>query len=162
MDANERLQLKEMIKANNTEDNTEKIRRLKHSSLIKDNIHNYFELCNKYPNSHHKQFFKDMCQKKCIFLLKNYTDIYNKLIKNELNIQILLNFVQVLKQIEDGLLDQHDGSYMIGKLLKELYIDTALRRSEKMDKIESAKNKSQKPQKKSKNISYKEFKENNK
>ena len=30
--------------------------------------------------------------------------------------------------------DQHEGSVLVGKLLKELYVDSALRRSENLDK----------------------------
>ena len=40
----------------------------------------------------------------------------------------------VLNMIEDGKVDQHEGSVMVGKLLKELYVDSALKRSENLDK----------------------------
>ena len=39
-----------------------------------------------------------------------------------------------LQAIEEGEIDQHEGSYEVGKLLKELYIDSALRRETKRDK----------------------------
>ena len=38
MNDNQRLQLQEMIKANNVEDQTEIIRQLKHSSILRENI----------------------------------------------------------------------------------------------------------------------------
>jgi hypothetical protein len=40
----------------------------------------------------------------------------------------------VLKLIEDNKVDQHEGSAMVGKILKELYVDSALKRSENLDK----------------------------
>jgi hypothetical protein len=41
--------------------------------------------------------------------------------------------LDVLKQIEDGKVDQHEGSVMIGKVLKELYVDSALKRCNTID-----------------------------
>ena len=128
MDDSERLKLKEMIKANNTEDFTEKIRTLKHSARIRADVQAYLDLCRKYPKSQKDRFFQESCNKKCAFMMKNYTDIYIKMIKNELNLEILNSLLNVLKEIEDGNLDQHEGSFKVGKVLKELYIDTALRK----------------------------------
>jgi hypothetical protein len=36
--------------------------------------------------------------------------------------------------IEDGQVDQHEGSALVGKFLKEMYIDSAIRRGENLDK----------------------------
>ena len=69
----------------------------------------------------------------CNFLYNNYTDIYNRVKKDEINIDLLFHFIHVLSQIEEGIIDQHDGSFMIGKLLKEIYIDSALKKAEKLD-----------------------------
>jgi hypothetical protein len=46
----------------------------------------------------------------------------------------MYKFLLVLKMIEDGKVNQEEGSVAIGKLLKELYVDSALRRSENLDK----------------------------
>ena len=65
--------------------------------------------------------------------------------------QILDKFLEILKQIEDGDIDQHEGSYIVGSLLKELYIDSALRQDKggkKSTKIRKPKN----------NVSWKEWK----
>jgi hypothetical protein len=133
MNPTERLKLQEMIKANNVEDQTNRIRELKHSQLIRQDISTYLQLTQKYPGSHTKEFFKQTCLKNCNFLFTNYTDIYNKMIKNELNLNIMMHFVDVLYDIEEGKMDQHEGSYKVGKILKELYIDTALRKEEKLE-----------------------------
>jgi hypothetical protein len=45
----------------------------------------------------------------------------------------LNKFLDVLRKIEDGNLDQHEGSFMVGTLLKELYVDSALKKAEKLD-----------------------------
>ena len=36
--------------------------------------------------------------------------------------------------IEDEQVDQHEGSVLVGKFLKELYIDSALKRADNIDK----------------------------
>ena len=71
----------------------------------------------------------------------------------------------MLSEIEDGNLDQHEGSVKVGRLLKELYIDSAMRQGEKMDKREERKEANRKNKEKNdpnrrriKNISYKDFK----
>jgi len=163
MNPTERLKLQEMIKANNVEDQTNRIRKLKHSELIRNDISTYLQLTRKYPGSHAKEFFKQMCLKNCNFLFTNYTDIYNKMIKNELNLSIMMQFVDVLRDIEEGKIDQHEGSYKVGKILKELYIDTALRKEQKLEArgaLGGGKNKKVKAPSTGKKLTYAEFKKN--
>lgn len=69
----------------------------------------------------------------CNFLYTNYTDIYNKIRKDEIDLEVLFHFLNVLKEIEEGGLDQHEASYKIGKLLKEMYVDSALRKADKLN-----------------------------
>ena len=64
-------------------------------------------------------------------------------------------------EIEDEKIDQHIGAFEVGKLLKEMYIDSALTRAEKIDKKTGQKMEPSKPNK-VKKISWKEFKEREK
>jgi hypothetical protein len=132
MNEKERLQLNKMIKINNVEDQTEQIRKLKHSSILEKEIKELLILKEKYKNDSEQLLNESIL--KCNFLYTNYTDIYNRVKKNEINIDLLFHFIRVLAQIEEGLIDQHDGSYMIGKLLKEIYVDSALKKADKLDK----------------------------
>ena len=95
------------------------------------------------------------CVNDCNFLFTYYTDIFNKIRKNEIDINILNKFLDVLRKIEDGELDQHEGSFMVGSLLKELYVDSALKKSEKLDELSENK---VEPKKAQVNISWKQFK----
>ena len=61
-------------------------------------------------------------------------EIFNKIKKDELNLQILYQLLDVLKKIEDGQLDQHTGAFEVGKFLKAMYIDSALVKAERIDK----------------------------
>jgi hypothetical protein len=72
----------------------------------------------------------------CGFLFTYYTDIYNKIRKDEIDLKILNQFLNILRRIEDGEIDQHEGSFIIGTLLKELYVDSALRKAEKLNQDE--------------------------
>jgi hypothetical protein len=56
------------------------------------------------------------------------------MISDELDLTIMTKILTVLKLIEDGKTDQHEGSVMVGKLLKELYVDSAAKRIGNLDK----------------------------
>ena len=150
MDEEGRLKLKNMINEFKPEETTEKIRSLKHSDIIKNQVDVYLNLKKKYSRVS-KETFNNMCKKQCAFLFNNYTNLYNKLVKDELDLSILFKFVSILKDIENGKLDQHEGSVKVGQILKELYIDSALREDKKR---QTKKHK----YKKAKNISWNDFK----
>lgn len=134
MDDKARLQLQKMIKANNVEDQTDLIRELKHSHLLQNDINNLIMLKAKYRNNQDKIHEEGMNE--CGFLFTYYTDIYNKIRKDEIDLKILNQFLNILRRIEDGEIDQHEGSFIIGTLLKELYVDSALRKAEKLNQDE--------------------------
>lgn len=132
MDDSARLHLQKMIKANNVEDQTQLIRDLKHSVILKNDINTLILLKAKYRDDPDQLLLDSMTE--CNFLFTYYTDIYNKIKKDEIDLGILNRFLDVLRQIEEGKLDQHEGSFAVGTLLKELYVDSALKKAEKLDK----------------------------
>jgi len=136
MNSVDRLNLKKLIDETQCEDNTDHIRKVKHSVKLRDNIRLMENLKTKHANvrTMDPQRFTDICQSECQFLFNNYTDIFNKVLKDELNLNIMTKLLHVLKMIEDGKTDQHEGSAMVGQILKELYVDSALKRSENLDK----------------------------
>jgi len=134
MDEKSRLQLQKMIKANDVEDVTDLIRELKHSHILENDINQLLLLKAKYrndPDKIHEQGMQD-----CGFLFAYYTDIYNKVRKDEIDLTILNKFLNILRRIEDGEMDQHDGAFLVGSLLKELYVDSALRKADKLNENE--------------------------
>lgn len=138
MDDKARLQLQNMIKANNVEDQTGLIRELKHSDILKKDVQTLLSLKQKFGEDEEALKLESMCE--CAFLFNYYTDIYNKIRKDEIDLGILNKFLNVLKQIEDGNLDQHEGSFVVGTLLKEMYIDSALKKADKLDKEHEGEN----------------------
>jgi hypothetical protein len=154
MDENQRLHLQKMISANNVEDNTDLIRKLKHSHILRENVNNLIMLKAKYVDDPEKVHLDAMIE--CGFLFTYYTDIYNKIRKDEIDLKILFRAFNVLQDIEDGKLDQHTGAFEFGKLLKEIYVDSALRKAEKLN----AENGEKEPEYKGPqvNISWSQFK----
>ena len=136
-----------MIDANNVKDQTQNIQKLKHSSKIVKDIEIMTLLKNKHRAIKDSPPYYEIMKKNCNFLYTNYLDIFNKILYNKLNIDILYQFLEQLKQIEENKTNQHEASYKIGKLLKELYIDTVV-----------SDNNSSTPQRNKKNISWNEFK----
>jgi hypothetical protein len=153
MDDKQRLQLQNMIKVNGTENYTDLIRELKHSQILRNEINKLIFLKAKYRGDNEQIYIESVSE--CNFLFTYYTDIYNKLRKDELDINILNKLLDVLKKIEDGEYDQHEGSFIVGTILKQLYVDSALK---KADKLNENREESIEPKKPEVQISWKQFK----
>ena len=134
MNHEQRLNLSKMMKEFDVVDQTQNIRSLKHSEQIRINVNEILKIQKMNP-SLSKDQLEDICLKENTFLFTNYTDIYNRLIKKELDLKILFSIIQCLKKIEDGDCNQQEASFEVGSLLKKMYIDSALKQSEKLDKI---------------------------
>ena len=128
----ERLNLQKMIQANDTEDNTPLIRDLKHSTKILEGVEVLLKLKRENTSlaKTDPKKFDSLCVEQCGFLFNHYTDIFNKVKKDEINLTILL------------------------RLLKKIYIDSALRKADKLDEA----NKEQEEKKPTEQISWAEFK----
>ena len=131
MNDSQRLQLQKMITENNVEDQTSLIRELKHSNVLRENINTLIRLKVKHMGDADSLNLEAMTE--CRFLFTYYTDIYNKIRKDEIDLKILFQFIDVLKKIEGGELDQHTGSFQVGTLLKQMYIDSALKKADKLN-----------------------------
>lgn len=157
---NERLNLQRMINDSECDDNTEQIRKVKHSILLRDEIRKLdtFKKANRSLQVKNFDRFTEEAKSVCPFLFRNYTDIFNRITKDELDLEIMTKLLMVLKMIEDNKVNQHEGSVMVGKVLKELYVDSALKRGENLDKLYE----STKPEtieiKDANNLTWKEYK----
>tara|TARA_Y100000816_G_scaffold267032_1_gene228071 strand:+ start:2799 stop:3308 length:510 start_codon:yes stop_codon:yes gene_type:complete len=160
MNEQERLSLKKLMAENNHQETTELIRKTKHSSLIKEDVltlnnikAKYARLAKTNPNE-----YDMLCKSKCSFLYNNYTDLFNKVKKSEVDLNLLGQFLSILKDIEDGKLDESDGSYKVGSILKKIYIDSAIQKNENMEKQKNKKKQKKPDFAKEKKISWSEFK----
>lgn len=152
----ERLQLNNMLKENDVLDQTELIRELKHSVIFKKEVALLLNLMKKYPSDPEALHAEAMIE--CSFLFSYYTDLYNKIRKNEIDIKILYQFIDVLANIEEGKIDQHEGSFMVGTLLKKIYVDSALRKADMINQKHDQESKEPEPVVEPIPISWKDFK----
>ena len=136
MDDTQRLKLHELIRENDVKDNTENIRHLKHSELIRADVKKIQLLIGQIGYGDFK-LLDQACLPHCNFLFTNYTHIYNRLLKNQIDYAILYRFLDCLKSVEYGKQTQHEASYEIGLLLKKLYIDPKIQDQEETKRRES-------------------------
>jgi hypothetical protein len=158
--SDERLNLQKMVSEMGSEDNTEQIRKIKHSITLRDEIRK-LDTCkikNKHIQLNDPEKYIELCKAETPFLYNNYTDIFNRIVKDELDLEIMTKLLIVLKLIEDGKVDQNEGSVMVGKVLKELYVDSALKQSKHLDEKNEVEEINVKE---SKSISWKEYKQMN-
>jgi hypothetical protein len=125
-------------------DNTEGIRRQKHSGRIREEILIYKQLKLNYSRVSNKMLEK-IAEKQLVLLHTEYNYIFTRLLQNKIELKMFDKFITVLEEIEDGKLDQNEASYKIGSVLKEIYIDKEL---------QSNKTEKKKPVN---NVSYKQF-----
>ena len=78
MDDKQRLNLQEMIKQFDADDNTSKIRQLKHSRRIRDDVEKFINLKKKYSRmmTFEPKKFEKLVISHCNFLWTNYTNIF--------------------------------------------------------------------------------------
>lgn len=141
--------LDEMIKENDTVDNTNYIQEVRHSDKIRKDVAIIQNIKRQFKTKDFKILDKE-ANSKCGFLFLHYPNIYNKLLKDQIDINILYQFLQELEGIEKGKQNQHEASYKIGMLLKQLYVDKKIGKEEKKIKKEN--------KKENKKISYAEYK----
>jgi hypothetical protein len=144
-----KIELEQLVTASTKdyEDNTDTIRRLKHSQIIANDvntvlssimaadIHNKMFTANTLPeNAPIQEYLTDellyeKCAAACPFLYEHYLDIFKRLMRKELNVGMFFQVLNVLSDIEDGNIDQESGSVKVGKLLYNLYVDSRERQT---------------------------------
>ena len=131
----EKLNLKKIMDETDYVDNTHNIRRLKHSKMIRDNVKRIEELKREHEAMRltHIEGFFSIVQEECRFLYDNYTDIFNRLVKDELDIPLMYQMLETLKKIEDGKIDQQEGSVVIGKILHKIFVESALKHRDNVE-----------------------------
>ena len=157
MNQSEQQQLQRMIREGNVNDVTEAIRERKHSRFLRQDMRVLQELLKEGldPNG---DDFDEQCRIKVPFCYIEYADIYNRVRKGNLDFTIMEQFLDVLEEIETGKLGQHDGAHKVGKLLKKIYVDSAIKQANKLDESQGEATTTSKTVSEPLDIGYKEFK----
>lgn len=138
MNEEQRLQLQKMISTNHVEDHTPLIRQLRHSSLLKENIMQLLKIITE-EGAENMDAITSRGSAECSFLFNGYTDIFNKIKKHEIDLSMLFQFIDILADIENGKMTQHEGAFAVGTILKSIYVDSALKRSTRLKEDENEK-----------------------
>lgn len=128
----DRYQLSKM--SNEFVDKTEEIRASKNSIKLRENIIAFLRIKKENPGLP-KHDLEPLILAECHFLFYEYMELYNLLLKEDMEPTILFQLLDVLKDIEDGKCDQTEGSVRVGTLLKEIYIDQKLAETRKRDAL---------------------------
>lgn len=158
LDLNDKMNLKNLVSKMGAEDNTENIRKWKHSTQIRDDIRKLDTLTQEKEDLrvNEPDLYVKTCADAAPFLFENYQDLFKRMIRRELDLTIMTKLLVILKLIEDDKIDQHEGAAMFGKILGELYIDSAIKKGDNLDKDHQ----SSEPEKSlGKDISWKEYKQ---
>ena len=121
---------------------TDRIKELKHSSKSRGDIERLIALKQQHSRAT-PEAFRRMALARCPFMHEHYTDVLFKLIKDEVDVRLIMRFVDLLAAIEEGRLNQHEASFQVGTILKKIYIDSVLKRDE-LQKQETAQRDKQK------------------
>lgn len=158
MNQEQRLHLQNLINENEVIDKTDMIRDIKHSNILRTEVQKMVELRKSFIGDSDE--FRTEAIKKCEFLFKYYTDIFNKLKNDEIDLNMLFEFLDILEKIEKGDINQHEASFKVGTILKSMYIDSAIKKADKMDKeYEKEKELIMKKSDPPKSISWKNYKQ---
>jgi hypothetical protein len=116
-------------------DQTMLIRQCRHSARIWQEVLAIEAIRQNSDNEDNEGVDEARCQEVASFLYTYYTDLFHKVVQGDVDLTLFRRFIDVLQRIEQGELSQHDASVHVGKVLKELYVDSALRRGERLDKL---------------------------
>ena len=124
----DKAKLAKLVDANQAVDNSEKIRKLRHSPLLDADIIAMTQLKVSHARllETKPDLFEAMARTQCDFTANNYPGIFSRLLKGTLDISLLRKLISVLQRIERGDLSQHEASVAVGMILKDIYIDKAL------------------------------------
>ena len=117
------------------QDNTHYLRNVQNSAKIRNDILNMERCKQSYQGDRDSDEFRELCITKCRFLYDEYTYIFNKMLKGVIDLKIMFTLLQVMQDIETEKINQEEGSVLVGRILKELYLDCATREAEKRDEI---------------------------
>jgi hypothetical protein len=64
-------------------------------------------------------------QKECNYIYTKFPDVFDRVVKNDMNLDVFEKIVMILKLIEDGKVNQSEASALVGKLSQRLFFQPA-------------------------------------
>ena len=122
-DAERSILAKLQSEAENYEDNTSGIREAKHSSPLLADIRRMGPLRKKYAELKEKSMddYLAIFQRECKYIYTQFPDVFDRVVKNDMNLDVFEKIIMILKMIEDGKVNQSEASALVGKLSQKLF-----------------------------------------
>lgn len=125
MTEKQKFQLNEMIAQYNPVDQTELIRQLKHSAIMRQEV----QLLTSIQRDFFHEDLQDpthsiirmKIQEQCPLLNTYFGGVVTKMLTGEFDVTILYRLIDVLGEIEKGTINQHEASFLVGTILKNIY-----------------------------------------
>jgi hypothetical protein len=152
-------ELDNLVSDTNIQQSTEMIRERKNSSKIRNCVNELIKIKKDYSRLSYERI-EDIAKSRCHFLFVNFNNIFYKLLKDEIDLSLLFKFIAILEKIERSELNQHEASFQVGTILKKIYIDSSIKKNEKLDKVDKKKEK-RVEKKLSNKLSFNEWNNNN-
>ncbi len=117
----EKSLLDDIIKEHKIEDNTNYVVNNKKASIIRKEFNALIKI---------KQVHGDgkinISKIQAPYLYKNYKSIFDKIIKNDFNVVLFKDLIDILEKIENKKIDLNEGSFIFGKKLKNIFVDKCI------------------------------------
>jgi hypothetical protein len=106
-------------------DNTSGIREAKHSSPLLADIRKMGDLRKRYANLRESapDEYLNAFQRECRYIYTKFPDVFDRVVKNDMNLDVFEKIVMILKMIEDGKVNQSEASALVGKLSQKLFFN---------------------------------------
>ena len=115
---NEKNLLNDIIKEHNIENKTDYVVNNKKANIIRREFDALIKIKNNFG---HEKI--NMSKKQAPYMYKNYKSIFDKIIKEDFNIELFKELIDILGKIENKKIDLHEGSFIFGKKLKAAFVD---------------------------------------
>lgn len=114
-------------------DNTDGIREAKHSSPLLADIRRMAKLRTKHSSLRETSLddYLAVFQRECKYLYTKFPDVFDRVVKNDMNLEVFEKIIMILKLIEDGKVNQSEASALVGKLSQKLFFGGVANTSEK-------------------------------
>ena len=113
--------LDDIIKEHKIEDNTDYVINNKKASIIRKEFNALLKI--KQVHGHEKI---NLSKSQAPYLYKNYKSIFDKIIKEDFNIALFKDLIDILEKIENKKIDLNEGSFIFGKKLKNIFVDKCI------------------------------------
>jgi hypothetical protein len=158
-DSERSILAKLQAEAENYEDNTSGIREAKHSSPLLADIRRMAKLRTRHADLKEKSMddYLVIFQRECKYIYTQFPDVFDRVVRNDMNLDVFEKIIMILKMIEDGKVNQSEASALVGKLSQKLFFQ-----KEAVEAVANAANSSSAEPEPPRGMTWKEFKQSRK